>query len=674
MGQKTEKLNLKILYVEDEDVVRNTIYEMLRRRIETVILASNGEEGLQKYLEEQPAIVVTDIKMPKMDGLEMIRNIKENNLDVPIIITSAHSESNYFIKAIDLGVDKFVLKPVDNRELFRQIKKIYDTLSVQEEVKREQAKRQIAERNLRESQEQTRAIFENAIVGMCIVDTDFQLLFANQALALMLYEDENSLLSHYINEYLGEESLTFTRMKNAAGRDATGRLTRFQSEEQLQLPDGNILWVEVSVSVILTVDNIISKFILVINDINERKKSQEERDELYNSLLSELETAASVQSFFLPDWICIEEKLLFSNNYTPSTNVGGDLFDIINLDSDRFVVYMGDISGHGVQGALIMTAVKATIKMLVEKMAVDIRPSEIINQLNRLLTKDLFHNNYLTLVLGVIDINKQQMIYYNAGHPPIIRYCKMTNEAEIIQSIGAIPIGWMQDYEYTRAEENTLHLDENSSYLLYTDGIFECSNFEDNELGITGVQEMLRRCGNTGSTIMLPYILKKQIVSEGYDISTDDFTILSMNLRRDINNNIRYYIIDPKRDNTGDVGKRCEDFLKARGMESLAFSTELLVNEFLNKIIEDNPDQSWENIIVLRLRIFPEELQITFWDRGVECEIPDFDKEGADTFDCMYIINNLADGMTRLRLTDVNETVFTMKLQDRTEEVSGLEA
>jgi anti-sigma regulatory factor (Ser/Thr protein kinase) len=325
---------------------------------------------------------------------------------------------------------------------------------------------------------------------------------------------------------------------------------------------------------------------------------------------------------------------------------------------------MGDISGHGVQGALIMTAVKATIKMLVEKIDTEIHPSEIINQLNRLLTKDLFHNNYMTLVLGVINVKKKQMVYYNAGHPPIIRYNKKCNEAEIIQSIGAIPIGWLQDYEYTREEENTLHLDENSSYLFYTDGIFECVNKDNQELGISGVQDLLKICGQSGSTIMLPNIIKKQIMNEGYDISKDDFTILSMNVRREQNNHIRYYIMDMKRDITGDVGKHCEEFLKSQGLDLLSFSVELLVNEFLNKLIEDNPEQNWENAIVIRLRIFPQYLQVTFWDRGVEWEIPQPDTEDKNTFSSFYIINNLVDEIIRKRFVDVNETVFIMKINN----------
>lgn len=666
--KERKKLDIKILYVEDEQLVRETIYEMLNRRIENVIVAADGQEGLEKYHSENPAIIITDIKMPNMDGLEMISQIKEDNIDVPIIITSAHSESQYFIKAIDLGIANFVMKPVKNRDLFKLIKKIYDTLNYQKQAKLAEEKRKVAERNLRESQEQIRAIFENAVVGMGIIDSDFQLIFSNKALARMLYEDEYSLLSHSIEEYLKEDSLTMNRIRNASGKDATGRVTRFQSEEELVLKEGETLWVEISVSTIISADNKISKFVIIVNDINERKKSQEERDELYNSLLSELETAASVQSFFLPDWIGIEEEILYSNNYTPSTNVGGDLFDIIPLGESRYLVYVGDISGHGVQGALIMTAVKATIKMLVDKSNMLQHPSEIIGQLNSLLTKDLFHNNYMTLVLGIIDVKKKQMVYYNAGHPPIIRYNKSTNEAEILPSIGAIPIGWMHDYNYTWEEENTLHLDESSSYLLYTDGIFECNDPMENELGINGILEILKQCDHRNSTIMLPNILKQSIINEGFDISTDDFTILSLNLRNLDDSMLRYYIMNPLRDSTGDIGKRCEEFLRSQDLDELAFSAELLINEFLNKIIEDNPDQSWENTIVLRLKLHPDKLEITIWDKGIEWDIPvnnENQENPEDTFNGMFIIKNLIHDIERKRLVDVNETNFTLKIQSK---------
>lgn len=664
MKEKFKKLNLRVLYVEDEDVVRDTIHEMLKRRITDVYVAADGREGLAKFHEYKPELVITDIRMPHMDGLEMIRNMKLSNSDIQVIVTSAHSESEYFLKAIDIGVEKFVLKPVNNRDLFTLVQKVYEQLNLRQKALKEAAARKVAERNLRESQEQLAALFENVVVGMGIVDYDLRIIFSNQALAGMFDEEEYTVLSHSFDEYFSAESYTISKLKSLAGTHLEGIKPNFRSEEEIILENGKKFWAEISVSMILSAENIISKFIVVINNVNDRVESQRERDVLYNSLISELETAASVQSYFLPDWLCVEDKLLFSNNYTPSTNVGGDLFDLIKLNDGRYVVYIGDISGHGVQSALMMTAVKATIKMLVDNVSSHLHPSDIVNQLNLLLSRDVFQSNYLTLLLGVVDIDKKEFIYFNAGHPPLICHNKTTGDVKIIESSGAIPIGWIADYEYLREEEDILLLDDYTSYFFYTDGIFECENQKQEELGIDGIKNMLAKCSSENSTVMMPYVLKAQIKAEGYDISSDDFTILSLNLRRDLNDKIRYYIINPVKDNSGDVGKRCEEFLKAKDVECLAFATELLVNEFLNKTLEHITERGKESVIVIRLRVYEDCLEMTFWDKGEDWDLPekvteiDFSKELNNEANCLYIITKLSDKMVRKRIIEVNETRF----------------
>ena len=669
MSAKFEKLKLCVLYVEDEDVVRNTIYEMLRRRITDVYVASDGREGLAVFQEHKPDLVISDIRMPHMDGLEMISNIKRLNSDVQIIITSAHSESEYFLKAIDIGVDKFVLKPVDNRDLFAIVSKIYEQMHLQQKAIEEAARRQVAERNLRESQVQLQALFENVVVGMGIIDTDLRIIFSNQALASMFDEEEFTVLSHYFNEYFADDSFTINHLKVSTEAYHDGSELSFRSEEEIFLPGGKKFWAEISVSMILSTENQVSKFIVVINDINDRVESQRDRDHLYNSLISELETAASVQTFFLPDWLCVEEKLLFSNNYTPSTNVGGDLFDLIPLKDGRYVIYIGDISGHGVQSALMMTAVKATIKMLVDNVVAYLHPSEIVNQLNLLLSRDVFQNNYLTLLLGVVDPDKKEFIYYNAGHPPIISFNKSNGDVAIINSNGSIPIGWVADFEYTKEEEDILKLDEHTSYLFYTDGMFECENKEQEELGIDGITKMLTKVTPDNSTVMVPYVLKNIIEENGFDISTDDFTILSLNLRRDQNDKIRYYIINPVKVNSGEVGKRCEEFLKARDLDDLAFPTELLVNEFLNKILTHISEKGRESVIVIRLRIYENKLELTFWDKGSVWELPrqvteiDFSQKMDNEENSIYVIHQLADEIVQKRIVGVNETKFIMNFE-----------
>ena len=110
-----------ILYVEDEDGVRKGFTRALSRYAKKVYEASNGEEGLTMYKQYLPDIVVTDIKMPKMNGIMMSKAIKKINPNQSIIITSAHSESNYLLEAISLQLSGYLLKPVDKKLLKEKV-------------------------------------------------------------------------------------------------------------------------------------------------------------------------------------------------------------------------------------------------------------------------------------------------------------------------------------------------------------------------------------------------------------------------------------------------------------------------------------------------------------------------------------------------------------------------
>lgn len=113
--------NLNILYVEDEELAREEVAEFLEFEVKEVKVASNGEEGLEMFQEFHPDIVITDINMPKMNGLEMAKKIKKISPTTPIIVTSAYSDSDYIIKAIEIGINKYVLKPIDVDELLAMI-------------------------------------------------------------------------------------------------------------------------------------------------------------------------------------------------------------------------------------------------------------------------------------------------------------------------------------------------------------------------------------------------------------------------------------------------------------------------------------------------------------------------------------------------------------------------
>ncbi|HEC2731132.1 TPA: response regulator transcription factor [Campylobacter jejuni] len=117
MSQECKELI--ILVVEDEVKARESMISILSERFSKVIGAQNGDEGLKKFKKFKPDLVITDIAMPIMDGLDMAREIKEISDDVPIVVLSAYSEKERLLRSIDIGIDKYLIKPVDIEELFK---------------------------------------------------------------------------------------------------------------------------------------------------------------------------------------------------------------------------------------------------------------------------------------------------------------------------------------------------------------------------------------------------------------------------------------------------------------------------------------------------------------------------------------------------------------------------
>jgi len=103
---------LTVLLVEDDPDARDEIALFLRRRVGGLIIAGDGAEGLAAYRAQRPHLVVTDIQMPNLDGLSMVQAIRCEDPAVPVIVTTAFERSGYLVRSIELGIDRYVLKPI----------------------------------------------------------------------------------------------------------------------------------------------------------------------------------------------------------------------------------------------------------------------------------------------------------------------------------------------------------------------------------------------------------------------------------------------------------------------------------------------------------------------------------------------------------------------------------
>jgi len=120
-----ETKKLKLLYVEDNREARESTLLILNDMFDDIVVAEDGRDGLQKYKNGSFDIVITDISMPNMDGLEMSKNIKEIDYSQSIIVLTALSDISAIKNAIDINIDAFVNKPlIDLEILFAKIDKI----------------------------------------------------------------------------------------------------------------------------------------------------------------------------------------------------------------------------------------------------------------------------------------------------------------------------------------------------------------------------------------------------------------------------------------------------------------------------------------------------------------------------------------------------------------------
>ena len=116
-GKMMTLKNIKIVYAEDESFIRANMVELLEFFSANVIAVENGNDAYEMYHKEKPDIVIADIQMSGMNGLELAEKIRKNDKKVQIIITTAYTNTEYLLKAVELNIVKYLLKPIPLVEL-----------------------------------------------------------------------------------------------------------------------------------------------------------------------------------------------------------------------------------------------------------------------------------------------------------------------------------------------------------------------------------------------------------------------------------------------------------------------------------------------------------------------------------------------------------------------------
>lgn len=124
-----------ILYIEDDEGVRTVNSRFLNRMFYKLYEAGDGEEGFELYKKHQPDIILTDINMPKLNGIELAKKIRQTDKSTKIIISTAFSDKDYLLEAIELNLEKYIIKPLTSRNLLPALTKAVEGLDKTKEKK-----------------------------------------------------------------------------------------------------------------------------------------------------------------------------------------------------------------------------------------------------------------------------------------------------------------------------------------------------------------------------------------------------------------------------------------------------------------------------------------------------------------------------------------------------------
>ena len=118
--------DLTVLYIEDDETLNRNIKNIFEALFHNVISCTNGIEGLNSFKDSLETnskinIIISDIHMPKMNGIELLQKIREYDKDIPFIFTTAHSDTKYTLESIKHGISDYIIKPIDVQELISNI-------------------------------------------------------------------------------------------------------------------------------------------------------------------------------------------------------------------------------------------------------------------------------------------------------------------------------------------------------------------------------------------------------------------------------------------------------------------------------------------------------------------------------------------------------------------------
>ena len=333
---------------------------------------------------------------------------------------------------------------------------------------------EVAQQRQAQADARYRRLMDSSAVPMCVTEPGGRFEEVNQAACDFFGYDAETFRQMTWQEltapdYLEADLLNVEKM-------AAGRIDSFRSTKQFIHADGHLIWGDLSVGCLRRADGALDRLIAQVRDITmevEARRYLARRDEQNriltarlqaqtDRLRAELRSAAAYVESILPS--DLDGPVGVRSRYLPSRELGGDCFDYRWVDDDHLIVYIIDVSGHGIGASLV----SISVHNLLRSAANLLDPAAVLARLNTLFTMERHSDNYLTAWYGVYQRSSRTLRYACGGHPPGLLF---TPGGEVTRlGTDGFPVGMFTDGEFGSA---TCTVPAGSQLLLYSDGVYE---------------------------------------------------------------------------------------------------------------------------------------------------------------------------------------------------------
>ena len=252
----------KILVIDDEEVIRKTVKKYLEIDDYQVITAANGQEGIEAFLEERPDVVLTDLKMPGMDGLAVVKAIKGLDKDAEVIVVTGHGDIDAAVESLKLRASDFLLKPVDIEELEKVVERSLEKRALKRQIKK--------------AQMFNRSIMDSATdFSIITCDHDGNIISWNRgAVIIMGYAEEEAAGKMHISDIFPPDLVKSGALEKIANRILSGK--RYEEEIYLKRKNSDIFPAALNASALNDENGIFLGMLAIVQDITHRKRTEKE--------------------------------------------------------------------------------------------------------------------------------------------------------------------------------------------------------------------------------------------------------------------------------------------------------------------------------------------------------------------------------------------------------------